>query len=115
MKILVIVNESPWGATLPAAALRMARAIRSDGHEIDSVFFRGDGVYNAVRGRGTDAGTPDLAREWAALSDDAGIPLLLCSAAASRRLDCAPDGGFREAGIAEVLERMVDCDRVVSF
>jgi sulfur relay (sulfurtransferase) complex TusBCD TusD component (DsrE family) len=65
VKILIIVNESPWGATLPVAALRLARAMAVDGHEIDAVFFRGDGVYNACRGRGVDAGTPDLAREWA--------------------------------------------------
>ena len=115
MKILVVVNESPWGATLPVAALRLARAVVSDDHEIDAVFFRGDGVYNACRGRDTDAGTPDLAREWAAFSEAAGFPLLLCSASASRRLDSAPGDGFREAGLAEALERMAACDRVVTF
>lgn len=115
MKILVVVNESPWGATLPVAALRLARAMASGGHEIDSVFFRGDGVYNAHRGRGRDSGTPDLAHEWTEFSDVAGFPLLLCSAAASRRLDSIADAGFREAGLAEVLERMAGCDRVVSF
>lgn len=115
MKILVIVNRSPWGATLPAAALRLSRAMVSGGHRIDAVFFRGDGVYNALRGRGADAGTPNLADEWTALAGESGFPLLLCSASASRRLDSAPGGGFREAGLAEMLERMASCDRVVTF
>ena len=100
---------------MPAAAIRLARATVLDGHQIDAVFFRGDGVYNALQGRATDAGTPDLALEWAALSGESGFPLLLCSAAASRRLDSVPAGGFREAGLAEVLERMASCDRVVTF
>ena len=115
MKILVVVNESPWGATLPVAALRLARAMASEGHEIDAVFFRGDGVYNARRGRGSDSGTPELAHEWVAFSETTGFPLLLCSAAASRRLDSGPGAGFREAGLAEVLERMAGCDHVVAF
>lgn len=115
MKVLVIVNESPWGATLPATALRLVRAMREDGVGIDAVFFRGDGVYNALPGRATDAGTPDLAAEWEELSRSGGIPMLLCSSATSRRLDSAPGPGFREAGLAEVLECMAGCDRVVSF
>lgn len=115
MKVLVIVNDSPWGATLPAAALRLARALLRGGHEIDAVFFRGDGVYNALRGRAGETSTPNLAAEWAALAGETGMALLLCSAAASRRLDNAPGGGFTEAGLADVLERMAACDRVVSL
>lgn len=115
MKVLVIVNESPWGATLPVAALRLVRAMLAKGTTIDSVYFRGDGVYNALPGRATDAGTPDLPREWADLSASVGVPMLLCSSAASRRLDSTSGNGFREAGLAEVLERMSACDRVVTF
>lgn len=115
MKVLVIVNESPWGSTLPVTALRMVNALLGGGAGIEAVFFRGDGVYNALPGRASDAGTPALAEAWRELSESPGIPMLLCSSAASRRLDSAPGAGFREAGLAEVLERMARCDRVVSF
>lgn len=115
MKVLVIVNNSPWGSTLAVTALRMVQTMLGGGAEIDAVFFRGDGVYNAQPGRGTDGGTPDLADAWSGLANNNGIPMLLCSSAASRRLDSAPGPGFREAGLAEVLERMAVCDRVVSF
>ncbi len=115
MKVLVIVNASPWGGTLAASALRVARALSAAGQGIDAVFFRGDGVYNASPGRGGDADTPALAGAWADLAGRDGFPLLLCSSAALRRLDSAPATGFREAGLAEVLERMAACDRVVSF
>ena len=115
MKVLIIVNESPWGSTLSATALRMIRVLLDGDVEVEAIFFRGDGVYNALSGRACDAGTPNLAETWAALSDSRGIPMLLCSSAASRRLDSAPGPGFREAGLAEVLERMAGCDQVVSF
>jgi tRNA 2-thiouridine synthesizing protein D len=115
VKVLVIVNDSPWGATLPATALRLARSILRGGHEIEAVFFRGDGVYNALRGRASETSTPNLADDWTALAGDAGIALLLCSSAASRRLDNAPGDGFITAGLADVLERMAACDRVLSL
>ena len=115
MKVLVIVNASPWGTTLAATALRAARALAAAGQGIDAVFFRGDGVYNALPGRGGDTDTAGLAGAWAEFADAAGFPLLLCSSAALRRLDSAPASGFREAGLAEVLERMAGCDRVVTF
>lgn len=115
MKVLVIVNESPWGSTLPVTALRLVKSLLSGNADVDSIFFRGDGVYNALQGRACDSGTPDLAAEWLALSSSCGCSLLLCSSAASRRLDCAPREGFREAGLAEVMERVLSCDRVVAF
>lgn len=115
MKILVIVNDSPWGSALPTTALRLTRTVLAAGKTVEAVFFRGDGVYNALPGRGSDAGMPALARQWCELSGSAGFQLLLCSAAANRRLDSSPGHGFREAGLAEVLERMAGCDRVVSF
>jgi sulfur relay protein TusD/DsrE len=115
VKVLVIVNESPWGSTLPATALRLVNTLLTGDIEVDSIFFRGDGVYNALQGRACDAGTPDLAAQWTTLSASTGFPLLICSSAASRRLDCAPGEGFREAGLPEVMERLLSCDRVLAF
>lgn len=115
MKVLVIVNESPWGSTLPTTAMRLVKTLLLSETGVDSIFFRGDGVYNALQGRACDAGTPDLATEWLTLSASYGFPLLLCSSAASRRLDSVPGEGFREAGLAEVLERVSSCNRVLAF
>lgn len=113
MKVLVIVNESPWGSTLASTALRLVRSLLDGEHSIDAVFFRGDGVYNLIEGQGE--GAFDLASGWARLASTGEFPLLLCSSASARRLDSTPDGRFRPAGLAEVLERMADCDRVLTF
>ena len=115
MKVLVIVNASPWGGSLAATALRMARALLDDGHAIDSIQFRGEGVYNALPGQASDAGTPEFPAAWRELARQFGFPLLLCSSASTRRLDPVPGDGFRVAGLPEMLERMAACDRVVTF
>ena len=85
------------------------------GLEVAAVFFREEGVYQAVRGRAVDGGTPGLQEGWLALQREQGIPLLLCSSAAQRRLAEPPVDGFRETGLAEVLELTLTCDRVVTF
>lgn len=135
MKVLIIVNSSPWGGSLGATGLRLARAMlqpkpqlgpqhgpqhgpQQDGASrlhVAAVYFREEGVYQAVAGRVSDSGTPDLRDAWLELARQHGLPLLLCSAAAQRRLEACPRGGFREAGLAEVLDLMDSCDRMVTF
>jgi tRNA 2-thiouridine synthesizing protein D len=118
VKILIIVNESPWGGSLGLTALRLARlarAMAAGGQCITAVFFREDGIHHAVPGRAVDSGTPCLAEAWQALSRQENVPMLLCSSAAQRRLASAPGEGFREAGLAEVMELMAGSDRVMTF
>ncbi len=119
MNILLIVNESPWGSTLANAALRFLRAAPAAGHRISMVYFRGEGVYNALGGRVTDAGAVDLSAEWVRLGREQGADLLLCSSAAGRRLSRqamdSVDAAYREAGLAELLSAALRCDRVVTF
>ena len=52
---------------------------------------------------------------WLKLQQERDIPLLLCSSAAQRRLPEPPAEGFRETGLAEILELTLACDRVVTF
>ena len=113
MKILLMVNESPWGSTLSMAALRFARAAVDSGHEVPAVYFRGDGVYNLLRGCNTDDGLVALADDWSLLGDEHGIRLLCCSAAASRRQNVQLQG--EEAGLAQWWELVSQCDQVVTF
>jgi sulfur relay (sulfurtransferase) DsrF/TusC family protein len=139
VKVLVIVNSSPWGGSLGATGLRLVRAMLQHGPKfgpkfgpepgpqqgpqqggasglhVAAVFFRGEGVYQALAGRVSDSGTPALRDAWLELMRQYDLPLLLCSAAAQRQLEACPRGGFREAGLAEVLDLMDGCDRVVTF
>jgi len=116
VKCLIIVNESPWQTGLALSALRFARAAAPAGLAVTAVFFREDGVYNALPSTVADAGTPELAGSWQSFAEQSGARLLLCSASSLRRL---PQGtnepGFLQTGLAEMLELMQQADRVVSF
>lgn len=117
MNILLVVNASPWGGTLANTALRFLRAALADGQQVSAVWFQGEGVYNALPGRATDPGATDLLQAWIEAAAAHGAELLLCSGAALRRLPAqpSPPAPFREAGLAEWLERAGACDRVVAF
>ena len=115
MKVLVVIEASPWGGSRAVTALRLVRALLADGMTVDSIHFRGDGVYHALPGRAADPGTPDLHAAWRELAAAHEFPLLLCSSAAIRRLDSTPLTGFREAGLPELLERAAACARVLTF
>jgi sulfur relay (sulfurtransferase) complex TusBCD TusD component (DsrE family) len=115
VNITVIVNEAPWGSGLASAALRLAQACIAGDVGLAAAYFRDEAVYLAVPGRAADPGAPDLRADWLELSRTHGFPLLLCSSAAQRRLPEPPGEGFREAGLAEVLEMIAASDRVVTF
>jgi tRNA 2-thiouridine synthesizing protein D len=115
MKILLIVNSSPWGSTLAVTALRFAHALLAEEMSVTAVFFRENGVFQALGGRDTDAGTPDLARAWPEFARASGAELLLCRSSARRNLPESPSGAFREAGLAELFELMAASDRVVTW
>lgn len=115
MKLLVIVNESPWGRSLASTALRFVRAARAQGHSVPAVYFRDNGVYHALRGRMADSGQERPADAWVALAGS-DTELLLCSSAAARRLDApGAQAPFREAGLARMWALALACDRVVTF
>lgn len=115
MRLLFVVNDSPWGTALAATALRLARAVLAEGHELDAVFFRGEGVYNALQGTAADPDTPDLAQSWSNLAEKEGTELLVCQSSSKRRLNAPVAAPFREAGLVEFMDRMTGSDRVVTF
>ena len=115
MKFLILVNESPWGSGLSLSACRFITALIDSGSQVSAVFFREDGVYNALQGKVSDAGTPELSGIWKAFSDNNGIRLLLCSSSVQRRINETASPPFEITGLAEMLELMASSDRVVSF
>jgi len=115
VKILLVVNDSPWGSTLATTALRLARRALSSGHALEAVFFRGDGVYSAVADTAADADTPETAASWSAIARDNGTELMVCQSSSRRRLAMPPAAPFREAGLVEFVDRLAACDRVVTF
>lgn len=119
VKILLMVNASPWGASLGATALRFARAACGEGHAVPAVYFRGDGVYQAQAGGQADHGAEHLADAWAEFAHTHDTALLLCAAAGARRFSAAQAEAlvppWRLAGLAEWVDWLERTDRVVGF
>lgn len=118
MKLLVVVTASPWGGSLPGAALRLVRAAKRSGHEVPAVYFRDDGVYHALRGRHVDGGQAPALDEWLAIAGS-DTELLICSAAAGRRIDItdleSTTPALRAAGLSRMWDLVAGCDQVVTF
>jgi len=111
-----MVNSSPWGSSRSALALRLFRAALDAGETVTAVYFRGDGVYHGMVGQRVDKGAENLFDEFTALADTAQVPLLLCSAAVSRRLpteQAQPAAPWSLAGLARWVELLDESDRVV--
>lgn len=84
--------------------------------QLAAVFFREDGVYNALAGTLADAGTPELSAAWRELAARCGTKLLLCSASTQRRLPAGCEiTEFQQSGLADMLEWVQTSDRVISF
>jgi len=115
VKFLVIVNESPWGSGLSLAACRFVVAAIESSIEIRAIFFREDGVYNAVTGEATDAGTIELGTAWKNIGESHDVRLILCSSSWQRRLDLLLPAPFEISGLTEMTELMLDSDRVITF
>jgi len=115
VKLLVIVNESPWGSGLSLAAWRFVAAAVKSGVQVSAVFFREDGIYNALAGEAVDAGTPGLADAWTELAASTGVRLMVCSSSRLRRLDVEAAPPFQPSGLTEMIELMLHSDRVVTF
>lgn len=117
VKILVMVNSSPWGSGRSAVALRFVRAALDADHELSAIYFRGDGVYHAVPGQQADPGAEDLTNAFAKLAQSHGTELMLCTAALMRRFPNTHEVSlpWRAAGLAQWVGLLEEADRVVSF
>ena len=85
------------------------------GHDLIAVFFREEGVYNCVPGTAGETGMRDLAAAWAGLNERHGVDLMVCQSSAVRRLSGPCKNPFREAGLVELMDRVAECDRVVTL
>jgi len=128
MRFALLVTGPAYGTQQASSALQFARAALAEGHELVSVFFYREGVYNANQLTTPASDEFDLVRAWQALNKEHGIDLHICVAAALRRgvadeaeahrLGLAAANlqpGFSLGGLGALAEAALTCDRVVQF
>ncbi len=122
-----MVTGPAYGTQQASSALQFAHALlAAAGHELASVFFYREGVYNANQFTSPASDEFDLVRGWQAAKQ--GVELHICVAAALRRgvtdaTEAAQQGlasanlqpGFSLSGLGALAEAALTCDRVVQF
>lgn len=128
MRYAIMVTGPAYGTQQASSALQFAHALLNEGHELASVFFYREGVYNANLLTSPASDEYDLVRAWQKLNTQHGVALNICVAAALRRgiIDETEAGrlalpsanlqpGFTLSGLGALAEASLTCDRVVQF
>lgn len=128
MRFTILVTGPAYGTQQASSALQFARALLNAGHELISVFFYREGVYNANQLTAPASDEYDVVRAWQQLHTDHGVALEICVAAALRRgvtdeteaqqLGLAGANlqpGFTMSGLGALAQAALTCDRMVQF
>lgn len=128
MRFAIVVTGPAYGTQQASSALQFAQAVLNEGHELSSIFFYQDGVYNANMLTSPASDEFDVVRAWQQLNQTQGVTLNICVAAALRRgivdeTESARLGlaaanlqpGFILSGLGALAEASLTCDRVVQF
>ena len=124
----LLVNGSVYGTQSARNAYLFAEALIEKGHQLKSVFFYQDGVFN-----GSSLTVPandefDLVKAWQTLAKQHKVRLETCVAAALRRgvigeAEASQHqlssnnlaGQFEQSGLGSLAEALLSQDRVVQF
>ena len=127
MRFAIVVTGPAYGTQQASSAFQFAQALIADGHELSSVFFYREGVYNAnqltspasdefdlVRPRTTECAT------WcgAEYLRSAALRRGVVDETEAGRLGLASSNlqqGFTLSGLGALAEASLTCDRVVQF
>ena len=128
MRYALLVTGPAYGTQQASSALQFARALLEEGHELISIFFYREGVYNANQLTAPASDEFDLVRAWQSLHQQYHVALHICVAAAlrrgvtdeaeARRLGLAGfnlQPGFSLSGLGALAEAALTCDRMVQF
>ena len=92
MRFAIVVTGPAYGTQQASSAFQFAQALIVEGHELSSVFFYREGVYNANQLTSPASDEFDLVRAWQQLQQ-----------------------GFTLSGLGALAEASLTCDRVVQF
>lgn len=128
MRFSLMVTGPAYGTQQASSAWQFAKALLTEGHELASVFFYREGVYNANQLTAPASDEFDLVRAWQQLHQEHNVALHICVAAALRRGVIDETGaqqagltawnlqpGFTLSGLGALAEASLTCDRMVQF
>ena len=128
MKFTLVVQAPPYSRQGSDSALRFAKAVIEQGHQLYRVFFYADGVHNGTRLAAPPQGENNLVKQWSALASIENVDMVVCIAAGlrrgvinreeSERYEKDADNlaeEFELSGLGQLIEACALSDRVVTF
>ncbi len=123
MDFLIQVNTAPYQSQSAYTALQFCKAALHQHHAIKRIFFYHEGIYNAFAASEPPADQLNIIEEWSTFATQSHIDLLVCISAAQQRglkWQSSADSsqladGFRIGGLGEMVEAMIETDRLMVF
>lgn len=128
MKFSIVVQSSPFSGQSPATALRFAKSLLEQGHELFRVFFYSEATLTASELISPPQDEVNLNKEWADLAKQHKLDVVVCIAAAVKRgvLDTNEakryeksaaniDPAYELSGLGQLAEAIAVSDRVITF
>ncbi len=128
MKFSIVIYAAPYSTESAATALRFAKALLEQGHELYRLFFFGDGVHNVSKLAVVAQDEKNLQRQWNELIQTHQIDSVVCVSSALRRgvLDQTEADRHKlgrasafetseVAGLGQLVDAAIHSDRVVNF
>ena len=128
MKFSIVVQSSPFSGQSPATALRFAKSLLEQGHELFRVFFYSEATLTASELISPPQDEVNLNKEWANLAKQHKLDVVVCIAAAVKRgvldtneakryeksaANIAP--AYELSGLGQLAEAIAVSDRVITF
>lgn len=117
MKVLIIINDAPYGTEKAYNALRLASQIQKDYEDSEvTVFLMADAVTCALPGQNTPNGYYNIERMLKAVTNRGGKIKLCTTCVEARGLkDLKFVKGAELSTMKELAELTVGSDKVVTF
>lgn len=117
MKVLIILNDAPYGTEKAYNALRLATQIQKDYEQSEVVvFLMADAVGCAIPGQNTPNGYYNIERMLKAVTNKGGKIKICTSCVETRGLkDIRFVDGAELSTMKELTQLTIECDRVVTF
>tara|TARA_B110000858_G_C17810161_1_gene480743 strand:+ start:12219 stop:12608 length:390 start_codon:yes stop_codon:yes gene_type:complete len=128
VKFSIVIYAAPYSSESAATALRFAKSLLAQDHELYRLFFFGDGVHNASKLTVVAQDETNLQQQWNELIAEHDIDSVICVSSALRRgvLDqteaerheIATASAYESsslAGLGQLIDATLHSDRVVNF
>ena len=117
MKILIIINDAPYGSEKAYNALRIANQLNKEHTDAEvRIFLMADGANCAIAGQTTPNGFYNIER-MLKLSLNKGAKVKICGSCAEARglKNVTLVEGAEISNLAELTNWVVDSDKVLTF